>query len=351
VRQSKLHVEWSETPARRFSTGVSLHSHTLHSREALSFLGRYKQIRGRDSTRLDLSRAWWTPPLGPYEAWRIERNHIEQRFGLSALVSLTDHDDIEAPLKLRVLGECRDVPVSVEWTVPYGPTFFHLGVHNIHATTALSIFAGMQSFTAASMLEALAADPGTLIVFNHLAWDEQGMGQAEHLMLAAQFLRAHGEFIHAVELNGFRPWKENRTAWQMAQAMGKPIVAGGDRHALEPNTLLDLTNAGSFPEFVEQVRSGRSDVLVTSQYREPLRLRILQSVQEILQECEQHACGWRRWRDRVFYDCDDGVVRPLMTLVPARVEIVLQFLIVAVLAIRGRAFSKPLRTLRHLGIS
>ena len=341
-------MEWSGTPARRFSTGVSLHSHTLHSRESLSFLGRYKQIRGKDGTRLDLSRAWWTPPLGPYEAWLIERNHIEQRFGLSALVSLTDHDDIEAPLKLRVLGECRHVPVSVEWTVPYGPTFFHLGVHNIHARAARSIFADMQSFIVASMLQSLAADPGTLIVFNHPAWDEQGIGQAEHLMLATQFLRAHGEFIHAVELNGFRPWKENRMAWEMAKAMDKPIVAGGDRHALEPNTLLDLTNAGSFPEFVEQIRSGRSDVLVTSQYREPRRLRILQSVQEVLQERETHAYGWRRWRDRVFYECDDGVIRPLIALLPVGADIALQSLIGAVLAIRGQVFSKPLRTLRSV---
>ena len=341
-------MEWSGTPARSFSTGVSLHSHTLHSRETLSFLGKYKQIPGKDGTRLDLSQAWWTPPLGPYEAWLIERNHIEQRFGLLALVSLTDHDDIEAPLKLRVLDECRHVPVSVEWTVPYGPTFFHLGVHNIHEGTARSIFTDMQSFTAASMLEVLAADPATLIVFNHPAWDEQGIGKAEHLMLAAQFLRAHREFIHAVEINGFRPWKENRTAWRMAQAMGKPIVAGGDRHALEPNTVLDLTNAGSFPEFAEQVRNGWSDVLVTSQYREPLRLRVLQSVQEVLQECDAHAYGWRRWSERIFYQCEDGAVRSLLSLLSPSAGATVQFLVGTVLAIRGRLFSKPLRTLRSV---
>ena len=97
------------------------------------------------------------------------------------------------------------------------------------------------------MLRALASDPGTLIVFNHPAWDEHGIGQAKHMELATLFLGAHSEFIHAVELNGLRPWKENRLAWRMAQDMDKPIVAGGDRHALEPNTLLDLTNAGCFP--------------------------------------------------------------------------------------------------------
>jgi hypothetical protein len=302
VRQSRLHLEWSGASARSFSTGVSLHSHTLHSREPLSLFRHAGTWRCRDGTRIDLKRAWWTPPAGPHEAWLIERNQIEGRFGLRALVSLTDHDDIEAPLKLRVLGECRHVPISVEWTVAYGTTSFHLGVHNIAARMARTIFADMQRLATPAMLDALASDPGTLIVFNHPVWDEQGIGQTEHVKLATQFLRAHSEFIHAIELNGLRPWKENRRAWRMAQEMGKPIVAGGDRHALEPNTLLDLTNAGCFSGFVEQVRNGRSDVLVTSQYREPLALRVLQSVQETLQDYETHACGWRRWRDRVFYE-------------------------------------------------
>jgi hypothetical protein len=226
-------------------------------------------------------------------------------------------------------------------------------LHNIAPQAARAIFAELQKLTAAptskdiaAMLRALASDPGTLIVFNHPAWDEHGIGQARHLELATLFLGAHREFIHAVELNGLRPWKENRLAWRMARDMDKPIVAGGDRHALEPNTLLDLTNAGCFPEFVEQVRSGWSNVLVTSQYREPLALRILQSVQETLRDYETHACGWRRWRDRVFYQCDDGVVRPLMALLPERIPATLQFLVGAVSVIRGQAFLRPLRTLR-----
>ena len=95
-------MEWSGAPARSFQTGVSLHSHTLHSREPLSFLYRLAerigplcgalkrseaQFRGKDGSALDLARAWWTPPAGPLEAWLLERNHIERRFGLAALVS------------------------------------------------------------------------------------------------------------------------------------------------------------------------------------------------------------------------------------------------------------------------
>src|SRR3954452_10566000 len=87
-------------------------------------------------------------------------------------------------------------------------------------------------------------------------------------------------------------WHETWTSQLLRVEIGVPS---------SPNTLLDLTDAGCFPGFVEQVRDGWSNVLITSQYREPLALRILQSVQETLQDYETHARGWRRWRDRVFY--------------------------------------------------
>ena len=52
------------------------------------------------------------------------------------MVSLTDHDDIEAPSTLHVLPEMGDVPISLEWSAPYGPSFFHIGVHNLPARWA-----------------------------------------------------------------------------------------------------------------------------------------------------------------------------------------------------------------------
>jgi len=162
--------------------------------------------------------------------------------------------------------------------------------------------------------ESLSQTKDTLIVFNHPCWDESGIGREQHLQLAAEFARNHAPFIHALELNGLRPWNENREVFRLAHALEKPVVSGGDRHALEPNAVLDLTNAASFAEFVEQVRAGRTDVLVTDQYREPFPLRILQSLEEVLQDYEGHGRGWRRWSDRVFYRCDDGIVRPLTTL-------------------------------------
>ena len=91
---SRIHLQWKDgTVVSRFRSGVSLHSHTLHSRENLDFIyraaiqapllagvirygeRRYRQVHG---TRLDLSRGWWTPPLGPHDAWLVEKEQIEE---------------------------------------------------------------------------------------------------------------------------------------------------------------------------------------------------------------------------------------------------------------------------------
>ena len=145
--QPNIHLEKNGFAAERFRMGVSLHSHTLHSHEPLAPIYRYARkigpvrmalerclrqfSRANGGRPLDLSRAYWTPPLAPHDAWQLEHDHIRERFGLGALVSLTDHDSIEAPMTLRVLDCFRELPVSVEWTVPYREKFFHLGVHNI----------------------------------------------------------------------------------------------------------------------------------------------------------------------------------------------------------------------------
>lgn len=276
MRQTRIHLEWCENPARQFRTGVSLHSHTLHSHESLDFIytlaHRIACIRwvvtraemrhsARHGSRLDLRRAWWTPPCAPYDAWSLERSQIEDHLQLTALVSLTDHDSIDAPLSLHPLEACRHIPISVEWTLPCAGTFFHLGVHNVRAETALAIFAQLERAAredsdVSQVLEWISSHRETLVVFNHPCWDEKGIGADRHTEAVAYFLRRHGRFIHALELNGLRPWKENKKVLQLARAWAKPVVSGGDRHALEPNTILDLTSAHTFAEYVEQVRSG-----------------------------------------------------------------------------------------------
>ena len=320
-------------PAQHFRTGVSLHGHTLHSKESLSFIyrlarkippirialergeARYRSYYG---AALDLTRAWWTPPLSAHEAWQVESGQIREQFGMDSLVSLSDHDDIEAPIVLQLREECRPAPVSVEWTVPHGGTFFHIGVHNLPAENARTIMASLAAYTSGTsetplmdLFESIAANRDTLIIFNHPNWDENGIGQAAHRSAAWQFASTYKRFLHAFELNGLRPWAENRSVFSLANHFGKPLISGGDRHAHEANTILNLTNAATFPEFVEEIREGFSDVLITNQYLEPLSMRILQNLEDILSDMDNHVYGWKHWSDRAFYVCADGVTRSL----------------------------------------
>ena len=329
-----IQFRWQNHNAASYRTGVSLHSHTLHSHECLDFIGRatkdtpwlsgairkqqakYRAIKGKD---LDLRRAWWTPPMSARQAWDLEKGQIEKQLGLAALVSLSDHDTIDGPLHLHVLVAMRDCPISVEWTVPFRQTFFHIGVHNLPVDQATTIMAAMEKFTAnpleaeiAPLLEWFARCPETLVILNHPAWDENHIGETLHRECVTAFLGLYRPYIHAAELNGLRPWKENQKAIQLAAQYSLPVISGGDRHGREPNACLNLTNAATFSEFVEEVRKdGWSNVLFMPQYREPLKVRILENMADILEDDPNHALGWTRWSDRCFYLTDDGVPKSL----------------------------------------
>jgi hypothetical protein len=334
MKDSRLHLHWEKDSAAAFRTAVSLHSHTLHSRESMEFvrlgtkgipwLGkaiqrqemRYRELKGRD---LDLGRAWWTPPLSPGQAWALEAGQIETKLGKSALVSLTDHDNIEASAQLSMMKRTADSPVSVEWSVPFRKTFFHIGVHNIPAEKAAARMREMHEVTAnpaenrvGELLEALGEPKESLIVFNHPMWDENHVGAEAHVAFVNAFLALYRPFLHAIELNGLRPWAENRKAAQLAESASLPVISGGDRHGREPNANLNLTNAATFAEFAEEIRNdGWSDVLFMPQYRDSLRFRILENLCDIVADDPHHAMGWTCWSDRVFYRTDEGVVRSL----------------------------------------
>ena len=336
MKTSGVHFLWQNHATAGFRTGVSLHSHTLLSRESLDFIqrttkgvpwlsgairrqeNRYRRLKGQE---LDLRRGWWTPPLSPRQAWDLEAGQIETKLQLQALVSLSDHDDIEAGMQLRVLSDGQDVPVSVEWTIPFGRTFFHIGVHNLPVENAAQVMREMKETTARptperieALLDWVSAQPGTLVIFNHPAWDESHVGPHLHREHVEGFLAQYGRFLHAVELNGLRPWKENRVAAGIGAAAGLPLISGGDRHGREPNANLNLTNAATFSEFADEIRSGHSEMLFMPHYQESLKMRILEGMHDILQDDPGHAMGWTRWHDRVFYQTDNGDVKSLAQL-------------------------------------
>jgi hypothetical protein len=273
------------------------------------------QYRRRNGRKLDLERAWWTPPLSPDEVWRQEISQIEQ-LELSGLVAITDHDNIQGPLELRAAGAV--VPLALEWSVPFGPALFHLGIYNLPAGRALDFFQAMQDCRRrpgldrlTELLSEIAAIPGALVVFNHPFWDETGIGDARHEEAVRVFLRMFSPYIHAVELNGLRPVRENDRVRSLAASMRKTLISGGDRHGLEPNAVVNTTNAQSFLEFADEIRHGWSNLVFLNRYRYPHGLRMARNTIDMVRNYNRHARGWRVWTDRAFYRDDTGAVWPL----------------------------------------
>jgi hypothetical protein len=334
--QRKVTCLWKEPGAATpYRTGVSLHSHTNHSKEGLYFIAEYaarhwalrkllamqeKVAQDKSAITVDFWKGYWQPPLPPLAAFELEKNQIEQSLGLESMVSITDHDNIEAPMLLRVVPEARRVPVSVEWTTPFQDAVFHIGVHNLPSGRAESIMAGLAEYTRCpkdhrlrELLAALSEIPEVLVILNHPMWNLGGISPERHHAVLRTLLCASGQFIHALELNGMRRWHENQAVVHLSEACNQLVISGGDRHGCEPNALLNLTHADSFTEFVYQVRRERfSHVLVMPQYANPYEMRILQGVLDAIREYPE--MGSVCWDERVFHPNSAGVIRPLKEL-------------------------------------
>ena len=331
---------WKDQEApESYVTGVSLHSHTNQSKETLDFLAnlgnkvnwiRATVRRFEDNARrnhrihVDYAASYWTPPLTPKLAFDLETGQIA-KLGLAPLVSLTDHDNINAPMLLRTVASARHIPVSVEWSVPYGgDQSFHLGIHNLPSETGQAWMRVFEEFTAnpsnarlTEILSELHALPNVLIVFNHPMWDLYLVGGSRHAILLREFMETNGQYLHALELNGLRSWKENRTVRTMARDYDKLLISGGDRHGMEPNANINLTNARNFTEFVHEIRyEQRSHVLFMPQYAEPWKHRVLRSTLDVVRDYPEFPLGSRRWDERVYHPDQHGVSRPVSELWP-----------------------------------
>jgi hypothetical protein len=86
---------------------------------------------------------------------------------------------------------------------------------------------------------------------------------------------------------------------------------------MEPNANINLTNAASFTEFVEEIRvERRSHVHFMDQYAERWEQRILASTLNAITDFPEFMPGWQRWDERAFHPDRDGVMRPFAELWP-----------------------------------
>jgi hypothetical protein len=333
---SQISCLWKQPDiAGKYRTAVSLHSHTNQSKESLLFIPEFaekwpalrwalkKQCKKSRRRPVDFSQAYWTPPLPPKLAFELESNQIETELALMSLVSLTDHDSIGAPSALRQMPDAVNVPFAVEWSIPYEGALFHLGIHNLPENRAHLIMDDLAEYTRnpatprlVELLAALHEMPDVLIVFNHPLWDQRDLGRTAFLPILDRFLQGFNQYLHAFELNAMRAWPENRAVGQLAAVWGRPLISGGDRHGCEPSGALNLTQATSFCEFVREIRNEQlSHVVFMPQYAEPLGIRFMQTVIDVIRYYPEHPVGSRTWDERVFHvDCDTGFHRPLAAL-------------------------------------
>jgi hypothetical protein len=340
VANSSINYLWRDSKAAEgFRSGVSLHSHTNQSQETLDFLAnlgnQYPLIRpllsrlerrseSMHGVRVSYSESYWTPPMTPKLAYDLETRQIE-KLDVAPMVSISDHDNIKAPMLLRTVPSARAIPVSVEWSAPYGGVqSFHLGVHNLPSVRATEWMSILSDFTArpsdrglTQILAALHQEPNVLVVFNHPLWDLYLIGQEKHEFLVNEFIQKNGAFLHALELNGLRNWDENRAVRRLAAQWNMVLISGGDRHGVEPNANINLTDATSFTEFVHEIRrQKRSNVLFMPQYAQPWKHRILQSTMDAIRNYPEFPQGSRTWDERVYHPDALGVVRPLSEIWP-----------------------------------
>jgi hypothetical protein len=339
MASSTISYLWRDPNAPKgFRSGVSLHGHTNQSRETLDFLANFgnqypamrpllsrleRRAEEMHGVRVNYAASYWTPPMTPKLAFDLESGQIE-KLDMAPMVSLTDHDNIKAPMLLRTVPSARQIPVSVEWSTPYGTQSFHLGVHNLPSARATEWMETLAEFTAkpsdgrlTEILMALNAEPNVLVIFNHPMWDLYLIGREKHEFLVGEFLQKNGNYLHALELNGLRHWEENRRTRRLAEKWNMLPISGGDRHGVEPNANINLTNATSFTEFVHEIRrEKKSNMLFMPQYAEPWKHRLLQSTIDAVRHYPEFPQGSRTWDERVYHPDLNGVVRPLSELWP-----------------------------------
>jgi predicted metal-dependent phosphoesterase TrpH len=274
-------------PAREFRYAVSLHNHSAYSVENLASLNEVVKLWFMRPLRSTLQRAFglehvtglnyhdlkYNPPFSPEEVYRMEAAAAAS-YGFDGVhLAITDHDEYLGSLELcQRRGDLNGrVVVGEELTVRLDGHVFHLGLSGLDASSAAETHARLQDAARGGRLDELFERlhaSGCLVVFNHplIPW---GPGGENHIP-AVELLTRYGWAIHALEYNGMRRREENDRVLELARAWRKPVVGGGDSHLLRPSAALSVTSAASFRDFADEVREGRSVVLVKDEYFAPL---------------------------------------------------------------------------------
>ena len=277
-------------PEREFSHAVSLHNHSCHSVEKLAALNQVvklafmrpfsgvlqKSFGLGGVSDLNYAEITFNPPYSPEDVYQMEAA-AAANWGFDGVhLAITDHDEFAGSLALLRGRPDLDgrITLSEELSLWFQGHLFHLGVSHMPESEVEETHARIQSAARAGrydeLFETLAAS-GCLVVLNHplIAW----RAGAETVPVA-KLLARYGWAIHALEINGMRSREENDRVLELARHWRKPVVGGGDSHLLVASSVLSLSQAASFKDFVAEVKGGHAVPFVSPDYFAPLKWKL-----------------------------------------------------------------------------
>lgn len=277
-------------PQREFDYAVSLHNHSCHSVEKLAALNHVvKRIFMRPCrgvlqrsfglggvSALNYAEITFNPPYTPEDVYQMEAA-AAANWGFDGVhLAITDHDEFAGSLALlRGRPDLNGrIAVSEELSLWFQGHLFHLGVCHIGESEAEETHSQIQHAARAmrydELFETLAAS-GCLVTLNHplVAW-----GPGAQTIPVMELLSRYGWAIHALEVNGMRPREENDRVLELARQWRKPVVGGGDSHLLVASSILTLSRAATFKDFIAEVKDGHAVPFVTPDYFAPLKWKL-----------------------------------------------------------------------------
>jgi hypothetical protein len=279
-------------PDREFGYAVSLHNHSCHSVEKLAALNNViklafmrplsgilqKSFGLGGISDLNYADVTFNPPYTPEDVYQMEAA-AAAKWGFDGVhLAITDHDEFAGGLALQRSRPDLNgrVAVSEELSLWFQGHLFHLGICRLPERgveeTHTQIQAAARGGRYDELFETLAAS-GCLVVFNHplLPWGPEAKMMT---IPATELLRRYGWAIHALEVNGMRPREENDRVLELAQQWRKPVVGGGDSHLLVASSVISLSRAATFKDFIAEVKDGHAVPFVTPEYFAPLRWKL-----------------------------------------------------------------------------
>jgi hypothetical protein len=265
-------------PDREFSHAVSLHNHSCHSVEKLAALnqvvklGFMRPLSGilqrsfglEGVSGLNYAEITFNPPYTPADVYEMESGAVA-RWGFDGVhLTITDHDEFAGS---HALASGRpDLSGRVAIGEEVSVCLPESGIDETHARIQSAARGGRHD----ELFETLAAS-GCLVVLNHplVAW---APGSAA--IPVTDLLTRYGWAIHALEVNGMRRREENDRVLELAQHWRKPVVGGGDSHLLVASSIISLSRAASFKDFIAEVKDGHAAPFVTPEYFAPLNWKL-----------------------------------------------------------------------------